>query len=382
MLKRIYLAGFFIAWNAAITAYANSTFLEKIVDVKNIGFIYTISSILTLIGIGILPRIIRNIGNRKTVLFISVLSIGALSMMIILPPSIISCIYFILYLMSNTLLYFCIDIFIEHYSKDSDTGKIRGAYLSLINSAWIISPFLSGILIKNYDFKGLYTFALITITILNIIVLIGLRKYKDQVYEKVSFLKEISELYKNKPVLKITILNFILQSFFAVMVVYSVIYMQEFHDLTWKSIAPILTTMLIPFVVIGYPLGRLVDKKILREKSIIIFGLLLMSLSVFFFARVPHGNVLLLTLCLFLSRVGAASVEAANEMYFFKHIDDGKTYFLSLFRDTIPLAYTIIPIVASIVLRNYTIATLFSALSVFILLGYIVVPFLNYEKEN
>lgn len=382
MLKRIYLAGFFLAWNTAITAYANSTFLENIVGVDNVGIVYAISALATLFGIGLIPSIINRIGNKKTFLFISLFSIGSLALLILVPDNIVKVFCFMMYLMCNILLYFTLDIFIEHFSQDANTGKIRGAYLSLINGAWIISPFLASLIIQKYTFSGLYLFSLTCLSILTIIIYVGIKDYHDRKYERQSLITTIKSLFSNKSVFRITIINFILQCFFAVMVVYSVIYMQDFHNLTWQSIGPILTVMLIPFVALSYPIGRLVDKKIVTEKTVVGLGLLLMSISVFLFVRVPQGNIILLGLCLLLSRIGAASVESAGEMYFFKHIDDSGTHFLSLFRDMTPLAYAIIPILASFLLESYSMTTLFTTLSLFILLGYICVPFLNYETEN
>lgn len=382
MLKRIYLAGFFLAWNTAITAYANSTFLEKIVGVDNVGIVYATSALVTLFGIGLVPSIINRIGNKKTFLFISLFSISSLALLILVPDNTVKVVCFMIYLMCNILLYFTIDIFIEHFSQDANTGKIRGAYLSLINGAWIISPFLASLIIQKYTFGGLYLFALTCLSILTIVIYVGIKDYHDKKYERRSLVTTLRSLYKNKPVLRVTAINFILQCFFAVMVVYSVIYMQDFHNLTWKSIGPILTVMLIPFVALSYPIGRLIDKKIVTEKTIIGLGLFLMSISVFLFVRVPQGNVLLLGLCLLLSRIGAASVESAGEMFFFKHIDDSETGFLSLFRDMTPLAYAIIPILASLLLDYYSMTILFTTLSLFILIGYICVPFLNYETKN
>lgn len=382
MLKRIYLAGFFLAWNTAITAYANSTFLENIVGVDNVGIVYATSALLTLLGIGLIPSIINRIGNKKTFLFISLFSVGSLALLILVPDTIVKVICFMIYLMCNILLYFTLDIFIEHFSQDANTGKIRGAYLSLINGAWIISPFLASLIIGKYTFSGLYLFSLTCLSILSIVIYIGIKDYHDRKYERHSLVTTLRSIYNNKPVFRVTIINFILQCFFAVMVVYSVIYMQDFHNLTWKSIGPILTIMLIPFVVLSYPIGRLIDKKIVTEKTVIGLGLFLMSMSVFLFVRIPQGNVLLLGLCLLSSRIGAASVESAGEMYFFKHINDSETHFLSLFRDMTPLAYSIIPILASLLLESYSMTILFTTLSLFILLGYICVPFLNYETKN
>jgi len=382
MLKRIYLAGFFLAWNTAITAYVNSTFLEKIVGIDTVGIVYTISALVTLFGIGLVPSIINRIGNKKTFLFISLFSISSLALLLLVPDNVVKVICFIIYLICNVLLYFTLDIFIEHFSQDANTGKIRGTYLSLINGAWILSPFLASLIIQKYTFSGLYVFALICLSILTIIIYIGIKDYQDKKYERWPLVKTLRGLYNNKPILRVTAINFILQCFFAVMVVYSVIYMQDFHNLTWKSIGPILTIMLIPFVVFSYPIGRLIDRKIVTEKTIIGLGLFLMSISVFLFVRVPQGSVILVGLCLLLSRIGAASVESAGEIFFFKHIDDSETHFLSLFRDMTPLAYAIIPILASLLLESYSMTALFTTLSLFILLGYICVPFLKYETKN
>ena len=53
---------------------------------------------------------------------------------------------------------------------------------------------------------------------------------------------------------------------------------------------------------------------------------------------------------LFMTRVGAASIEVATDAYFFKHIKPENEEFISIYRTAAPAAYIKGPLVAVIVL--------------------------------
>ena len=75
------------------------------------------------------------------------------------------------------------------------------------------------------------------------------------------------------------------------------------------------------------------------------------------------------TSLLFVTRIGASAIEVMTESYFFKKITDKDVDILSFYRIVRPLAYSISPVVASILLIFYDIKYLFLVLGVAMIFG-------------
>ena len=123
------------------------------------------------------------------------------------------------------------------------------------------------------------------------------------------------------------------------MIVYSPLYLLSL-GLSWEQIGIIFTIMLIPFVVIEYPIGILADKKF-GEKEMIIIGLLIMGISSFGIFFLHTKSVLLWALVLLATRMGAATVEILRDSYFYKKIDGRDVDLISFFRTTRSVAYIV-----------------------------------------
>jgi len=120
--KRMYLLAFIFSLHIAISAYVNSTFLTNILEPRYIGLIYTISSILTLFSLSNSGFVLDKIGNRNFIFILLFLNMGSLAGIITSIEPIIIALSFVVFLTTNMLVLFSIDIFIEHFS---DIDKIE-----------------------------------------------------------------------------------------------------------------------------------------------------------------------------------------------------------------------------------------------------------------
>jgi MFS family permease len=102
--------------------------------------------------------------------------------------------------------------------------------------------------------------------------------------------------------------------------------------------------MLIPFVIVQYPLGKLADRKY-GEKEIMIIGFVIMAIATMVLPFITSTNVAIWGIALFMTRVGAAAAEIMMETYFFKTVSSRDTAVLGLFRITRPLSNFIAPLV-------------------------------------
>jgi predicted MFS family arabinose efflux permease len=158
--------------------------------------------------------------------------------------------------------------------------------------------------------------------------------------------------------------------FFSWYVVYLPVYLHNVVGFSWPDIGLILFIMLIPYVFIEYPAGRIADT-VLGEKELMIAGFVIAGLGTAPLFWLESSSVWVWGSILFVTRVGTALIESMTETYFFKKIDGTDTSILSLFRIVRPLGYSIGPLTAGVILAFYDIQYLWAILAGIMLLGII-----------
>jgi len=366
----MYVIAFIFSLSGALPAYINSSFLEKILgDSSLVGIVYTISSILAIAAFIEMPAIIKRLGNYRVTVILLLLEMFSLAGFIVPGTNdklaIISA--FILNFVSITLINFTLDIFLESFSSNNKTGKIRGAFLTGANLAWLISPILGSKLLGNEAFANIYiTSGLLLIPVIGLVVM-NLHTVKEPEYSRVPFWKSFGEIWADRDIKGILLIQFLLQFFYCWMIIYTPIYLHEIVGFEWTTIGYIFTVMLLPFVILESILGRIADKD--GEKTMLTIGFIIMAVSTMLIAFVTDHNPFIWTAVLFMTRVGAAMVEIMTDTYFFKKIDASKTHIISFFRTARPLAYVVGPLIATILFIVFDMKGLFVFLSLLMLYG-------------
>jgi hypothetical protein len=186
--------------------------------------------------------------------------------------------------------------------------------------------------------------------------------------------------------------DFLLFFFYSWMTIYTPLYLHKNMGFSWNQIGVILFIMLLPFVYVQFPLGRLADKKY-GEKEILSIGFVIMAIFtgiIFFITGGNHvlektffvlnlGNleiditwyVILWAAILFVTRIGAASVEIMCDTYFFKKVDSLDTNIISCFRMVGPAAYILGPLFATLLFTfsSFDIQYLFLVLGLIMFIG-------------
>jgi MFS family permease len=106
--------------------------------------------------------------------------------------------------------------------------------------------------------------------------------------------------------------------------------------------------MLLPFVLLQYPMGVLADKKV-GEKKLLFLALLIMASCTLVFYFTSSQNILVWAVVLFGTRVGASMLEVLRDSYFYKRIDGDDMDLIDFFRTAMPVGY-ILAALASLVL--------------------------------
>lgn len=173
---------------------------------------------------------------------------------------------------------------------------------------------------------------------------------------------------KHHSTYKILASNFLLQFFYAWMVIYTPIYLHTYIGFDWQAIGIIFTIMLFPFAILEAPLGQLADERF-GEKEMLTAGFIITAITTALLAFIPNADFWLWAAGLLATRIGASAIEIMNETYFFKKNGENHPDILSLFRMTRPMAYIIAPLIATFLLQFLSYQYLFIVLGGIMLLG-------------
>ncbi len=366
-LRRVYFISFVFTLNIALTAYMNSTFLAGFFSESRVGLLFSAAALLTILALELLPLSIENFGVKKTAGLVLASSMVSLLVLANADSALSAGIFFVLYTLSNSLVVFCLDICIAHFSKKTDAGDARGTYLTTTNLGWLASPFLAGAIVSGFGYSTLYSLVAGVVTLALVIFLYLLRQYEDAEYIHRSPLVALGQLKKAPDLIRILVVSFLIQFFFSWMVIFAPFYLHEVVGIPFEKLGGIFTIMLLPFVLLPLKLGRIADRK-LGEKEILITAIFIISIATFIFASYGGTSALMFGIILFFTRVGAASIESMCETYFFKKVSDEEPDVVSLFRMMAPLAYMIGPLVATLLLAHISHNGLFYALGAIMLL--------------
>lgn len=370
-----YWAGFFLTVHVAFAAYVNSTYLSLFVGEEGVGLVYSGAALATIFAIFFATPILSRYGNLKTTAW---LSSAALIVTIILgfaTRDALVVALFILYYVFGIVIRLDIDLYLESLSNDRDTGGIRGVFLTFANVAWLLSPILAGAVLDGGRYWAVYLVAGLSLAPLIYLSNYKLKPIAPPEKRRLHIFRLLKKLLI-KPsgnyleIRKIILVDLLLNIFFAVMVIYTPIYLHQHLGFDWTDLGVVFTMMLLPFVLLEYPLGRLADTK-LGQKEILVAGIAILITATLMLSFIGGSSLVVWGVALFMTRVGAASIEAMKETHLFKKIDEKNGDVVSLSRLMIPLSYIIGPILASAYLFIFPYQYIFLALAIFMLLAFV-----------
>ena len=342
-LYAICLLGFVFTMHLALPVYINSTFLSTFADENIVGLIYTACSILTIIGLVYFSSLLRKLGNYRVITTLMLIQILALIGLIVSKSLLFVAPIFILNIALTNIIILNMDIFIEHDTTNKTVGSIRGLFLTITNTAWILSPMLAGVLLDGTnEYWKIYSAAILFLIPALIILHLNFRNFKDPIYTDVPARTTLHKIWADPNLYRIFMANIILNLFYAWMVIYTPIYLHKYIGFDWEVIGLIFTIMLIPFVLLDMPLGRLADKKY-GEKEMMSIGFVIMAISTALISIINDNSAWIWALILFTTRIGASIIEIMIETYFFKKVGEKDANMLSMFRSTRAIAYIIAP---------------------------------------
>lgn len=377
----LYLAGFFLALANALPAYINSSFIGSIVSVKYISFYFISANAVTFLAMLVFPNVIRKIGNFVSAKWMVALGVISSLILALSPAPVYLFIFFIITLVATNLLWNNMDIFVESFTSDCNTGKTRAIYFSATNAGWILSPFIASLLVTNDEKYGLVylSSAILTAVFFLIITLNKKKVHKELKYDKVNIKATIVDFWKNSNLQGVYFSSFFLNLFFSLAVVFAPIYLHSTLGFDWSTLGIMFSIMLIPFVLIEIPAGIIADKY-LGEKELTYIGMAILIISLLLFFFVKSVNPFVWGGILFFSRIGAALVEAMRESRFFKIVDAENVSHINFLRTSYPLGYLVGTGLGALILMFYPVQYTFLFLAVLFLYSFYFVYIMKDSK--
>ncbi|MCK5096221.1 MAG: MFS transporter [Candidatus Pacebacteria bacterium] len=372
----IYLLAFLMAFHIALLIFVESTFVEStlerlsINDIgKFVGIIYSAAALVTLIIFLNISKILTKLGNFKLAFIFFSVEILALFGLVFIESPIFLILVFIIHLIVMRLIFFNIDLFLEGNSCDESTGTTRGMFLTSSNIAFVMAPFIAGFILTNGDFWKLFFISGFIMIPALLLLYFQFRDHKDPIYDQVSLINTLREIWQRKNLYKIMVSAFLLRFFYSWMVIYTPIYLHKEIGLPlYDIIGIIIPIALLPFILFQFVLGKIADEK-LGEKEILTAGFIIAGFTTMLLSFVTSTDVIVWALLLFATRVGASFIEIMTETYFYKKIDATDTHLMGCFRTLVPLAYLVGPLVATGFLMFFDYQYLFVTLGFIMLFG-------------
>lgn len=380
-LSTLYATGLILAIATHVTTYINSSFIETFIGLHYTGLFFISANIITLLAMIFFPSIIKHWGNFRTIKIMLILGIISSLALITFSSPWLLLIFFIVMWASLSLVWINMDIFVESFTNNKNTGKIRAIFFTFINIGIILSPIISTSLVgKDNNYPVVYLFSTVVIIIFYLL-LTFLKKRIDKkiVFKQQKIKQTIIDFWQDKNLKGLYAISFFLNLFFSVVVVYIPIYLHTVIGFDWSTLGILFAIILLPFILFEIPAGIIADKY-LGEKEILFLALGILTICLFLFSYIDSNNPIVWGAVLFISRIGAALIEAMRESRFFKIVDATDVSYINFLRTSYPLGYLVGTSLGVIILSWSNIPNLFFYLSILFLFGFYFIYIIKDSK--
>lgn len=380
----VYGAMLLLSLHWAVVLYVHSTYLGTLMSVKTVAALFILGSVLSTIALFYTAQALSRFGNYLVTIGLALIETLALLAIGFTHHPIPVAIFFVVHQAVVPLLLFNLDIFVESkIGKDEqETGRTRGILLVLMNLAAALAPLAAGFMIGGSDAPR---FSLVYIAGAAIMVpfLLLIHRYfsnfKDPHYADMHLKFILRTAWRNTDLRYVLIAHLLLQLFFSWMVIYVPLYLATVVGFSWDTLGVILSMGIFAYVLFEYPVGRIADLYT-GEKEMMAFGFLILGMTTVWLSFITSPIVLPWVVAMFMTRIGAAMVEATTEAYFFKHATGENAGVIGLFRITRPASMVLGTLLGYLVLLIVPFQYIFVPLGLLMLLGISASFFLHDTK--
>lgn len=363
------IGNFIAQYHSAIIAYIVSSFLAQYVGVGNVGYVFVVSSVITMLVLYAAPAIFRSFGTRNVITVLTVTEIAILlgmAMTVSLVPAIILA---TLQSIVASAIFVGIDLLIEAETKtESVTGWQRTSYLTVTNAAFLLGALsISLVVVGDQYWRAFVTSALVLLPFLGLSVWFLPRVSFAEVVPSIRG-SVVEALRTDRSLRSIVLAHLMLQIFFSWAGIYIPILLFAYEGFTWAEIGVITAIAMLPYIALEFPFGVIADTW-LGEKEILAVGFGIIAVSLFGMFLLVGASFWWWVGVMVLSRVGGAAVESMTEVHFFRRVSERDTGTITFFRALKPLGSVAGPLLASVALMTLSLPASFVVFGAFMILG-------------
>lgn len=352
LLTIVYFSTVFYALHNFITYFIFSDYLSQYFNRFELSMVYTLSAFISILISNFFGDFLKKFTNYKTLVTVLVLQfIATLFLAFSGSLNIVSIsIFSVMHIIFSTLIWVCINIFVEEFSDHENIGSIRGTVLTLYNLQAIIAPFIAAQFFGLIGYTGIFVLSAVTLLPLMYITKHFFDHIKEPKYKHVNLFSSFKMVWENRDIRGVIASSFALNAFYGAINIYLILYLTRILEIPTLLYIGIITPLsVIPFILIPYKLGKYSDE-IFGEKKAMIFGMFIMSItmmSVYFF-KINSTNIMVWITILFIARLGATMVETENYAYFYKKIDGRSAGLIALFQNMVNIGFLFISFTGAI----------------------------------
>lgn len=330
-IKTLFVIGGFFGFSMAILAYMISPYLQMILDTENVSVWYLIPEVLVLICFGWFLRAVSRFGKLLMLLCVFLWQIVLLAMLNFFEGTMGSVALVSGYLVAIPFIMMLLDMLLEAHSSNGLAGRVRGMYILWGSAGFLLGPIVAGFFADRYGFSSIFFLSMVCYAVMFLLTLLRyLYEKTPTIARDISLWKAGKQLWVKGDVFRVYMISVLLEAFYSVTVITIPLYLANL-GLTLSQIGLIFTVMLIPFILLPYPAGRIADLR-WGEKEILIGAMILIGLVLLVVSQTAVGIVWVWMALLFLSRVGASLMETMRDAYYFKVLDGQDISLVSFFR--------------------------------------------------
>jgi len=335
-IRLVSFISFLLGFLDAFFIYVLSNYFSEISHSDNVGIFYLVAYAGVLLSLFYFQPLVRLIGRARTLYLSLGMSICAAAILTGASSLLVSVGAALVLVIATNITWVALDILLESFSQDKVSGSIRGLYLTIMNTGLLLAPFLSLKTLNIFHYEGIFVTLVVGYTVVFVIALLGFRQDNKVFQQKLRLRFTIRKMFQEKNLLRIYHVSFAMEFFYALMIIYTPLYLRSLN-FSWDEIGIIFTVMLLPFVLLQYPLGLLADRYF-GEKEMLIGSIALTAGTTLALPFLGVGSALSWGIALFMTRVGIAGIEILRDSYFYKQIDGNDMDVIAFFRTARPLA--------------------------------------------
>jgi len=363
-IKLIGFISFFMGFAQAVMAYIISSYFKESLGTENVGIFYSLAYVVVFIILLNFHKIIKRFGKSNVFFFTLIIKLVTLAFLATIQPSWWGIGFLVAYIITAQINWVVLDIILESFSVDNRSGRIRGVHWMIIDAGFLLGPILSTQILERFNFQIVFLISLIIECLVVFLAVEGFKRINHKFEGRVTIKELINKVIQKKNILRIYYISFILDFFYAIMVIYVPFYLRDL-GISWEQIGYIFTVMLIPFVIFPIPVGYLADKY-LGEKEMLIGSIILMGISTLLVYFTVTLSIYTWAAILFMTRIGASIIQTLRDSYFYKRIDGRDVDIIDFYRTSIPAAYILAPMISALILLFFPLKMMFFVLALVI----------------